>query len=139
MWRRFWSGRLQPELTRRPWRRAAAWLSGIRGLRAHASAGTIEVNQPGLEWPLSSTMQAVREETAMEPGQMKYGVPNVVYDIIQTVGNLLQGVEKMLEYAGDAEEAGDADAATVFRTVAEGNRVAAQALLKRLKVHLSDF
>jgi len=81
----------------------------------------------------------MREETAMEPGQMKYGVPNVVYDIIQTVGNLLQGVEKMLEYAGDAEEAGDADAATVFRTVAEGNRVAAQALLKRLKVHLSDF
>ena len=30
------------------------------------------------------------------------------------------------------------DAATVFRTVAEGNRVAAQALLKRLKVHLND-
>jgi rubrerythrin len=48
-------------------------------------------------------------------------------------------VEKMMEYAGDAEAAGDADAATVFRTVAEGNRVAAQALLKRLKVHLSDF
>ena len=50
----------------------------------------------------------------MEPGEMKYGVPNVVYDIIQTVGNLLQGVEKMTEYAGDAEAAGDADAATVF-------------------------
>jgi hypothetical protein len=75
----------------------------------------------------------------MEPGEMKYGVPNVVYDIIQTVGNLLQGVEKMMEYAGDAEQAGDTDAATVFRTVAEGNRVAAQALLKRLKVHLNDF
>ena len=36
----------------------------------------------------------------MEPGEMKYGVPNIVYDIIQTVGNLLQGVEKMMEYAG---------------------------------------
>jgi hypothetical protein len=83
--------------------------------------------------------RAAREEIAMEPGEMKYGVPNVVYDIIQTVGNLLQGVEKMTEYAGDAEAAGDADAATVFRTVAEGNRVAAQALLKRLKVHLNDF
>jgi hypothetical protein len=82
---------------------------------------------------------AIWEGTVVEPGEMKYGVPNVVYDIIQTVGNLLQGVEKMMEYAGDAEEAGDADAATVFRTVAEGNRVAAQALLKRLKVHLSDF
>ena len=45
----------------------------------------------------------------MEPGEMKYGVPNVVYDIIQTVGNLLQGVEKMTEYAGDAEAAGDAE------------------------------
>ena len=86
-----------------------------------------------------STFVAIREGTEMEPGQMKYGVPNIVYDMIQTVGNLLQGVEKMTEYARDAEEAGDADAATVFRTVAEGNRVAAQALLKRLKVQLSDF
>src|SRR5215217_4466279 len=85
------------------------------------------------------TLGAIREGIAMEPGEMKYGVPNVVYDIIQTVGNLLQGVEKMTEYAGDAEAAGDGDAATVFRTVAEGNRVAAQALLKRLKVHLNDF
>jgi hypothetical protein len=84
-------------------------------------------------------LPAIWEGTVVEPGEMKYGVPNVVYDIIQTVGNLLQGVEKMMEYAGDADEAGDADAATVFRTVAEGNRVAAQALLKRLKVHLSDF
>jgi len=75
----------------------------------------------------------------MEPGEMKYGVPNIVYDMIQTVGNLLQGVEKMTEYAGDAEAAGDPDAATVFRTVAEGNRVAAQALLKRLKVQLNNF
>ena len=83
--------------------------------------------------------RADTEEIAMQPGEMKYGVSNIVYDIIQTVSNLLQGVEKMSEYASDAEAAGDADAATVFRTVAEGNRVAAQALLKRLKVHLNDF
>jgi hypothetical protein len=75
----------------------------------------------------------------MEPGEMKYGVPNVVYDIIQTVGNLLQGVEKMLEYAEDAENAGDAEAATVFRTVADGNRVAAQALLRRSNAHLNNL
>jgi hypothetical protein len=75
----------------------------------------------------------------MEPGEMKYGVPNIVYDIIQTVGNLLQGVEKMMEYARDAEAAGDPEAANVFRTVAEGNRVAARALLGRLKGHLRDF
>ena len=65
----------------------------------------------------------------MEPGQMKYGVPNIVYDMIQTVGNLLQGVEKMLEYAGDAEAAGEADGASVFRSVSEGIRVSALALL----------
>lgn len=75
----------------------------------------------------------------MEPGEMRYGVPNIVYDIVQSVGNLLQGVEKLMEYAQDAENAGDADAATVFRTVADGNRVAARALLGRLKVHLNDF
>jgi hypothetical protein len=73
----------------------------------------------------------------MEPGELKYGVPDIVYDIVQTVGNLLQGVEKMMEYAQDAEEAGDAEAATVFRTVADGNRVAAQALLRRLNAHLN--
>lgn len=77
--------------------------------------------------------------TSMEPGEMKYGVPNIIYDIIQTTGNLLQGLEKMMEYAEDAERAGDAEAATVFRTVADGNRAAAQALLGRLKVHLNDF
>jgi hypothetical protein len=75
----------------------------------------------------------------VEPGELKYGVPDIVYDIVQTVGNLLQGQEKLHEYAGDAEEAGDSDAATVFRTIAEGNRVAAQALLRRLRVHLEDL
>jgi hypothetical protein len=75
----------------------------------------------------------------MEPGELKYGVPDIVYDIVQSVGNLLQGQEKLHEYAGDAEKAGDPDAATVFRTIAEGNRVAAQALLRRLRVHLEDL
>ena len=75
----------------------------------------------------------------MSDGNQKYGVPNIVYDIIQTVGNLLQGEEKLLEYADDAESAGDADSATVFRTVAEGNRAAAQTLLKRLRAHLNEM
>lgn len=75
----------------------------------------------------------------MEPGELKYGVPNVVYDIIQTTGNLLQGEEKLKEYARDAEDAGDAEAATAFRAIGEGNRAAAQTLLKRLKVHLQDL
>ena len=75
----------------------------------------------------------------MEPGELKYGVPDIVYDIVTTVGNLLQGEEKLKEYAVDAEKAGDAEAATAFRTVAEGNRAAAQTLLRRLKAHLDDL
>jgi hypothetical protein len=75
----------------------------------------------------------------MEPGELKYGVPNIVYDIVQTVGNLLQGEEKLKEYAADAESAGDPDSATAFRTIAEGNRAAAKTLLKQLKRHLEDL
>jgi hypothetical protein len=75
----------------------------------------------------------------VEPGERKFGVSNIVYDIVTTVGNLLQGEEKLQEYAGDADEAGDAEAATAFRTVAEANRVAARTLLRRLKPHLDDL
>jgi hypothetical protein len=75
----------------------------------------------------------------VEPGAEKFGVSNIVYDIVTTVGNLLQGEEKLKEYAGDAEKAGDPEAATAFRTVAEGNRAAAQTLLRRLRTHLDDL
>ncbi len=75
----------------------------------------------------------------MEPGEMKFGVPNIVYDIIQTIGNLLQGEEKMKEYAADAERVGDTESATTFRTLAEGNRAGANALLKQLKRHLNEM
>jgi hypothetical protein len=75
----------------------------------------------------------------MEPGELKYGVPDMVYNLITTVGNLLQGEEKLKEYALDAEKVGDSEAATVFRTVAEDNRVAAQTLLRRLKYYLNDL
>ncbi|MDQ2652544.1 MAG: hypothetical protein M3Z20_05800 [Chloroflexota bacterium] len=74
----------------------------------------------------------------MEPGTNRYGVPNIVYDIVQTVGNLLQGQEKLQEYAVDADRVGDAEAATAFRTIAEANRVGAQVLLKRLRAHLNE-
>jgi hypothetical protein len=80
-----------------------------------------------------------KQEKSMEPGELKFGVPNIVYDIITTVGNLLQGEEKLKEYALDAEKAGDPEAATVFRTVADGNRAAAQTLLRRLRTHLDDL
>jgi hypothetical protein len=75
----------------------------------------------------------------MEPGERRFGVPNIVYDIVQTTGNLLQGLEKLQEYAADAEAAGDAEAATTFRMVAENNRAAARTLLRQLRRHLDDF
>lgn len=75
----------------------------------------------------------------MDAGEAKYGVPNIVYDIIQTTGNLLQGVEKLKEYADDAEAAGDSEAATTFRTIAEGNRAAARTLLRQLRRHLEEI
>ena len=75
----------------------------------------------------------------MEPGEAKYGVPDIVYDIIQTTGNLLQGEGKLKEYDEDAERAGDAEAATAFRTLAETNRSAALTLLKQLRRHLDDL
>lgn len=74
----------------------------------------------------------------MQPGTHRYGVPDIVYDLIQTVGNLLQGEEKLKEYAADAERVGDAEAATAFRTIAEANRAGAQVLLKRLRAHLNE-
>jgi hypothetical protein len=81
----------------------------------------------------------MKEETNMEPGELRYGVSDMVYNLITTIGNLLQGEEKLKEYALDAEKVGDSEAATAFRTVATGNRAAAQTLLRRLKVHLEDI
>ena len=86
-----------------------------------------------------ATVRYSGKETPVEPGELKYGVPDMVYNLITTVGNLLQGEEKLKEYALDAEKVGDTEAATAFRTVAEGNRVAAQTLLRRLKYHLNDL
>ncbi|MCA9876901.1 MAG: hypothetical protein KC442_03950 [Thermomicrobiales bacterium] len=74
----------------------------------------------------------------MQPGTDRYGVPDIVYDLIQTIGNLLQGEEKLKEYAADAERVGDSEAATAFRTIADANRAGAQVLLKRLRAHLNE-
>jgi hypothetical protein len=74
----------------------------------------------------------------MEPGTNRYGVPDIVYDIVVTVGNLLQGEEKLQEYAGDADRVGDQEAAAAFRAIAEANRAGAQVLLRRLHAHLNE-
>jgi hypothetical protein len=72
----------------------------------------------------------------MAPGESQYSVPDIVYDIVMSVGNLLQGEEKLLGYAGDANRIGDAECATAFHTIAQANRVGAQTLLRRLEDHL---
>lgn len=57
-----------------------------------------------------------------------YGMNDLEYDIIMTISNLLQGIEKLETYAHDAEAAGDTEIATVFRTLRESNRSAVQQL-----------
>jgi hypothetical protein len=64
----------------------------------------------------------------MDQGQSKYGVSNLEYDLVTTVSNLLEGVEVLEKYAQDAEQAGDQDSATAFRTLRENNRSSAQQL-----------
>jgi hypothetical protein len=65
-----------------------------------------------------------------------YGLSDVEYDIVTTLGNLLQGIEKLEEYAKDAESAGDAETATLFRTLRETNRASVGQLRSALARHL---
>ncbi|MDQ3694955.1 MAG: hypothetical protein M3464_15205 [Chloroflexota bacterium] len=72
----------------------------------------------------------------MSDGQDTYGVSNVEYDIIMTLGSLLEGIEMLEKYARDADAAGDTETATVFRTLRESNRSAVQQLRSGLTRHL---
>jgi hypothetical protein len=65
-----------------------------------------------------------------------YGLSDIEYNIVMTLGNLLQGIEKLEEYAGDAEAAGDSECATVFRTIRESNRAAVTQLRTALSRQL---
>lgn len=72
----------------------------------------------------------------MVDSQETFGMSDLEYDIIMTIGNLLQGIEKLEKYAHDAEAAGDTETATVFRTLRESNRSAVQQLKSGLARHL---
>jgi hypothetical protein len=61
---------------------------------------------------------------------------DVEYDIVITLANMLQGIEKLEEYAEDAEAAGDSECATVFRSIRESNRAAVGQLRSALARHL---
>ena len=73
----------------------------------------------------------------MDQGVSRYGVSNLEYDIVTTLSNLLEGVEALEKYAQDAEQAGDQECATIFRTLRENNRNSAQQLRSALARHLS--
>lgn len=72
----------------------------------------------------------------MDHGQDRYGISNIEYDLITTLSNLLEGVEALEKYAQDAEQAGDSECATIFRTIRENNRSSAQQLRGALARHL---
>jgi rubrerythrin len=52
-------------------------------------------------------------------------VSNLEYDLVTTLSNLMQGREALTKYASDAEQAGDQDAAEIFRTIQRNNEDAA--------------
>lgn len=56
---------------------------------------------------------------------MEQTVSNLEYDLVTTLSNLMQGREVLGQYAKDAEQAGDRDAAEIFRTIQRNNDDAA--------------
>ena len=74
----------------------------------------------------------------MDQGQGRFGVSNIEYDIVTTLSNILEGMEALEKYAQDAEQAGDQECATIFRTLRENNRSSAQQLRSALSRHLSS-
>ena len=84
-----------------------------------------------------------RKDTIIPTGQGgqsadRYGMSNIEYDIVTTLSNLAQGHEVLSKYAADADQAGDGDTATIFRTMQENNRVAVQQLRNALARHVNS-
>ena len=84
-----------------------------------------------------------RDDTLISTGQGgqgadRYGMSNIEYDIVTTLSNLLEGQEALSRYAADADQAGDSDTATIFRTLQESNRSAVQQLRNALARHVSS-
>lgn len=73
----------------------------------------------------------------MDAGESTYGMSNVEYDLVVSLGNLLEGMEALQKYAQDAEQAGDQETATAFRTLRENNRSSVQQLRGALARQLS--
>jgi hypothetical protein len=61
----------------------------------------------------------------MAEGTVEFGISDLEYDLVTTLSNLLEGQEVLEEYVADAEEAGDREAADIFRTIQTNNQDAA--------------
>lgn len=61
----------------------------------------------------------------MSDSSTEFGISNLEYDLVTTLSNLLEGQEVLEEYTTDAEEAGDSEAADIFRTIQTNNQDAA--------------
>ncbi len=70
-------------------------------------------------------------------GEEEFGVANLEYDLIITMGNLLQSQEVLAKYARDAEDAGDLDCAVLFRELRETNQHSVLRFRNALSRHLS--
>jgi hypothetical protein len=60
-----------------------------------------------------------------ESGHDGIGISNLEYDLVTTLSNLLEAHDVLDEYTADAEEAGDSEAADIFRTIQRSNQEAA--------------
>lgn len=74
----------------------------------------------------------------MGQGQSTTGVSNIEYDLVTTLSSLLEGMEVLQRYAQDAEQAGDQETATAFRTIRENNRNSIQQLRSALARQMSS-
>lgn len=74
----------------------------------------------------------------MDQGERTYGMSDVQYDLVVSLGNLLEGMEALQKYAQDAEQAGDQETATAFRTLRENNRSSVQQLRSALTRQLGS-
>lgn len=70
-------------------------------------------------------------------GEQQFGVSNIEYDLIITIGNLLQSQEVLEKYARDAEQEGDMDCATLFRELRASNQHSVQQFRNALARHFS--
>lgn len=60
-----------------------------------------------------------------EDGTQMSGISNLEYDLVTTLSNLLEAHDVLNEYTSDAEDAGDSEAAEIFRTIQRTNQEAA--------------